>query len=81
MKNMLHGRQQKGIPSNFPLLSCSGKNFKMPWKSKVKLREFTLSKMWPSCLNVGITEASGTFDTFGTENAYTPRHTNHNQYL
>ena len=29
------------------LLSCSGKNFKMPWKSQGKLREFCFSKMWP----------------------------------
>ena len=33
----------------FPLLSCSGKNFKMPWKSQGKLREFRFSKMWPPC--------------------------------
>ena len=31
MKNMGHDRQQKCIPLNFPLLRCSGKNFKMPW--------------------------------------------------
>ena len=30
MKNMGHDRQQKYISFNFPLLSCSGKKFKMP---------------------------------------------------
>ena len=30
-----------------PLLSCSGKNFEMPWKSQGKLREFSFSKIWP----------------------------------
>ena len=30
MKNMGQDRQQKYISLNFPLLSCSGKKFKMP---------------------------------------------------
>ena len=30
MKNMGHDCQQKYISLNFPLLSCSGKKFKMP---------------------------------------------------
>ena len=34
MKNMGHDRQQKCISLNFPLLSRSGKNFKMTWKSQ-----------------------------------------------
>ena len=45
--NMGHDRQQKCISLNFPLLSCSGKNLKMTWKSQGKLREFSFSKMWP----------------------------------
>ena len=34
----------------FSPLSCSGKNFKMPWKSHGKLREFSLLKMWSPCV-------------------------------
>ena len=34
MKNMGHDHQQKYILLNFPLLSCSGKKFKVPWKSQ-----------------------------------------------
>ena len=52
MKNMGHDRQQKCSPLNFPLLSCSGENLKMPWKCQGKLREFSFSKMWPPCFTV-----------------------------
>ena len=34
MKNSWHDHQQKCIPLNFPLLSFSGKNLKIPWKSQ-----------------------------------------------
>ena len=44
LKNMWHDHQQKCIPSNFPLLNCSGKIFKLSWKSQGKLREFSFSK-------------------------------------
>ena len=40
---------------NFPLLSCSGKKFKMPWKSQGKLREFSFSNMWPPWFYVHLT--------------------------
>ena len=33
----------------FSLLSCSGKNLKISWKSQGKLREFGLFEMSPSC--------------------------------
>ena len=37
--------------SRFSLLSCSGKNLKIPWKSQRKLREFSqnveVSQKWP----------------------------------
>ena len=49
MKNIWHDHQQKCIPSNFPLLSCSGKNLKISWRSQEKLREFSFSKMGPPC--------------------------------
>ena len=55
MKNMGHDCQQKYILLNFSLLSCSGKKFKMPWKSQGKLREFSFSKMWPPWFHLRLT--------------------------
>ena len=33
----------------FSRLSCSGKKFKISWKTKGELREFSFSKMWSPC--------------------------------
>ena len=40
----------KCTSSNFSFLSCSRKKLKISWKSQGKLREFSFSKMWSSCL-------------------------------